>query len=40
MTDWGVIMAAGVVITLPALVFFICTQNYLVKGWGAGAVQG
>jgi ABC-type glycerol-3-phosphate transport system permease component len=40
MTDWGVIMAAGVVITLPALVFFICTQNYLVKGWGAGAVKG
>ena len=40
MTDWGVIMAAGVVITLPALVFFICTQNYLIKGWGAGAVKG
>jgi ABC-type glycerol-3-phosphate transport system permease component len=40
MTDWGVIMSAGVVITLPALVFFICTQNYLVKGWGAGAVKG
>jgi ABC-type glycerol-3-phosphate transport system permease component len=40
MTDWGVIMAAGVVITVPALVFFICTQNYLVKGWGAGAVKG
>ena len=40
MTDWGVIMAAGVVITLPALFFFILTQNYLVKGWGAGAVKG
>jgi ABC-type glycerol-3-phosphate transport system permease component len=40
MTDWGVIMAAGVVITLPALLFFIITQNYLIKGWGAGAVKG
>ena len=40
MIDWGVIMAAGVVITLPALLFFIVTQNYLVKGWGAGAVKG
>jgi multiple sugar transport system permease protein len=40
MTDWGVIMAAGVVITLPALLFFIVTQNYLIKGWGAGAVKG
>lgn len=40
MTDWGVIMAAGVVITVPALVFFIATQNFLIKGWGAGAVKG
>jgi ABC-type glycerol-3-phosphate transport system permease component len=40
MTDWGVIMAAGVVITIPALLFFIVTQNYLIKGWGAGAVKG
>ena len=40
MTDWGVIMAAGVVITLPALLFFIFTQQYLIKGWGAGAVKG
>ncbi|MFN8522233.1 MAG: carbohydrate ABC transporter permease [Chloroflexota bacterium] len=39
-TDWGVIMAAGVVITVPALLFFILTQNYLIKGWGAGAVKG
>jgi len=40
MTDWGVIMAAGVVITIPALLFFMITQNYLIKGWGAGAVKG
>ena len=40
MTDWGVIMSAGVVITIPALLFFMVTQNYLIKGWGAGAVKG
>lgn len=38
--DWGVIMAAGVLITIPALIFFVITQNYLIKGWGAGAVKG
>ena len=39
-TDWGMVMAAGVMITLPALVFFIAVQRYLVAGWGAGAVKG
>ncbi len=38
--DWGVIMSAGMLITIPALIFFIATQNYLIKGWGAGAVKG
>jgi ABC-type glycerol-3-phosphate transport system permease component len=37
--DWGVIMAAAMLITLPALVFFILTQNFLIRGWGAGAVK-
>ncbi len=39
-TDWGMITAAGVVITLPALVFFIFVQRYLIAGWGAGGVKG
>jgi ABC-type glycerol-3-phosphate transport system permease component len=39
-TDWGMMMAAGVVITLPALAFFIAIQRYLIAGWGAGAVKG
>lgn len=39
-TDWGMMMAAGVVITLPALVFFVCVQRYLIAGWGAGGVKG
>jgi ABC-type glycerol-3-phosphate transport system permease component len=39
-TDWGMITAAGVVITLPAVAFFIFVQRYLISGWGAGAVKG
>ena len=39
-TDWGMMMAGGVVITIPALVFFILVQRYLIAGWGAGAVKG
>jgi multiple sugar transport system permease protein len=38
--DWGMIMAAGVMISLPALIFFTVSQKYLVEGWGAGGVKG
>ena len=38
--DWGMIMAAGVMITAPAVVFFGAVQRYLVQGWGAGGVKG
>ncbi len=39
-TDWGMVMAAGVMITIPALIFFLAVQRYLIAGWGAGAVKG
>jgi ABC-type glycerol-3-phosphate transport system permease component len=39
-TDWGMMMAGGVVITLPALIFFVMVQRYLIAGWGAGGVKG
>ncbi len=39
-TDWGMMMAGGVVITIPALVFFVLVQRWLIAGWGAGAVKG
>lgn len=39
-TDWGMVMAAGVMITIPALVFFVAVQRYLIAGWGAGGVKG
>ena len=38
--DWGMIMAAGVMITLPTVLFFAAIQRYLVQGWGAGGVKG
>jgi ABC-type glycerol-3-phosphate transport system permease component len=40
LTDWGLIMAAAMMITIPALLFFVTVQRYLIRGWGAGAVKG
>ena len=30
--DWGVIMAAGVMVTIPALIFFVAIQRDLIAG--------
>jgi ABC-type glycerol-3-phosphate transport system permease component len=38
--DWGLIMAAGVMVTIPALIFFVAIQRYLIAGWGAGGMKG
>ncbi|MEK6208710.1 MAG: carbohydrate ABC transporter permease [Chloroflexota bacterium] len=38
--DWGGLMAAAVVITLPVLVLALGTQRYIVRGLTAGAVKG
>lgn len=38
-TDWGLIMSASVVATLPTLVFFVFMQKRLVSGLAAGAVK-
>jgi ABC-type glycerol-3-phosphate transport system permease component len=40
LTDWGLIMAAGVLITIPALAFFVAVQRHLVAGWGSGGLKG
>lgn len=40
LTDWGLIMAAGVLITIPALAFFVTVQRHLVAGWGSGGLKG
>lgn len=38
--DWGSIMAASTVITVPVMVFFILVQRRLAGGLTAGAVKG
>jgi ABC-type glycerol-3-phosphate transport system permease component len=27
-------------VTLPALIFFVAIQRYLIAGWGAGGLKG
>ena len=38
--DWGMIMAAGLLVIAPVVVVFVFIQKYLVAGWGAGGVKG
>jgi ABC-type glycerol-3-phosphate transport system permease component len=38
--DWGLIMAAGMLITIPALALFVGVQRHLVAGWGSGGLKG
>ncbi|NLX11981.1 MAG: carbohydrate ABC transporter permease [Chloroflexi bacterium] len=38
--DWGGLMAAAVLITLPVLIITIFMQRYIVSGLTAGAVKG
>ena len=38
--DWGMIMAGGMLITIPVLLVFIYVQRFLIAGWGAGGVKG
>jgi ABC-type glycerol-3-phosphate transport system permease component len=38
--DWGIIMAAGLLVIVPIAGVFVLIQRYLVGGWGAGGVKG
>ena len=38
--DWGAIMAASTVITVPVMIFFIIVQRRLAAGLTSGAVKG
>ena len=38
--DWGLMMAAAVLMTLPLAVLFMFVQRHLVVGFGAGGVKG
>jgi len=37
--EWGLINAAGVLVTLPVIVIFAWVQRFLIQGFGAGAVK-
>lgn len=39
-TDWGMLMAGGVITAAPILLVFFVLQKSLVSGVGAGAVKG
>lgn len=39
-TDWGAIMAASTLLTLPVVVFFLIVQRRMVSGLVSGAVKG
>lgn len=38
--QWGPLMAASVLMSIPALLFFSFAQKYIVKGLSEGAVKG
>lgn len=38
--NWGGLMAAAVIITLPVMLIALATQKYIVRGLTAGAVKG
>ena len=38
--SWGVVMAAGVMVSLPLVIFYMFLQRYLIAGWGSGSLKG
>ena len=40
MVDWGMLMSGAVMVTIPALIFFLIVQRFLIQGWGMGAIKG
>jgi multiple sugar transport system permease protein len=38
--DWGLLMSGAVLVTVPAVLFFLVVQRFLIQGWGMGAVKG
>ena len=38
--DWGIMIAASVLIIIPTLVFYLIIQKKLISGMAAGGVKG
>lgn len=39
-TDWGLLMSASTIATIPSFIFLIFVQKYLIQGMTAGSVKG
>lgn len=39
-TDWGGVMAASVIFTIPVVLFFLMVQKRLMQGMASGAMKG
>jgi ABC-type glycerol-3-phosphate transport system permease component len=39
-SSWGLLMAAGVMITLPLIILFTLLQRFWIAGLGSGAIKG
>jgi ABC-type glycerol-3-phosphate transport system permease component len=39
-TDWGSLMAAACLASIPTIIFFLFVQKYMIQGVVAGAVKG
>jgi ABC-type glycerol-3-phosphate transport system permease component len=38
--DWGMIMAAGLLVIAPLVVVFLFIEKYMTAGWAEGGVKG
>jgi len=39
-TYWEYILSGSVIVSIPALIIFLLTQKFLIKGWGGGGIKG
>ena len=39
-TEWGVVMAGTLFVTVPVMLIFLYAQRFVVDGIAAGAVKG
>ncbi len=39
-SEWGLLMAASTIATLPTIVVLLFAQRYVIQGLTAGAVKG
>jgi ABC-type maltose transport system permease subunit len=40
MSSWGMLLSAGVLVTLPVMIFYMIAQKNLIVGMTDGGVKG